>query len=72
LLLIVSLRSVDLPLQEIRRRLAEPAGASRDAMVAKLLEDHRGRLQARLTRLQRPAPTRAPEGTNTHGQQHEF
>jgi hypothetical protein len=42
LLLMVSLRSVDLPLEEICRCLAEPAGASRDAMVAKLLDDHRG------------------------------
>jgi DNA-binding transcriptional MerR regulator len=53
LLLIVSLRSVDLPLEEIRRCLAEPAGAGRDTLGTKLLEDHRGRLQARLTRLQR-------------------
>jgi DNA-binding transcriptional MerR regulator len=53
LLLIVSLRSVDLPLEEIRRCLAEPAGAGRDRLVGKLLEEHRGRLQARLTRLQR-------------------
>jgi DNA-binding transcriptional MerR regulator len=53
LLLIVSLRSVDLPLEEVRRCLAEPAGDGRDAMVGKLLHEHRGRLQARLTRVQR-------------------
>ena len=53
LLLIVSLRAVDLPLEEIRRCLTEPPGAGREALVGKLLEDHRGRLQARLTRLQR-------------------
>ena len=53
LLFIVSLRSVDLPLEEIRRCLVEPAGVGRDVLVGKLLEAHRGRLQARLTRSQR-------------------
>jgi DNA-binding transcriptional MerR regulator len=53
LLLIVSLRAVDLPLEEVRRCLAEPAGQGRDRLVTELLEQHRSRLQARLTRLQR-------------------
>lgn len=56
--LIVSLRALDLPLDEVRRCLAAPPGADRDGTVQNRLAAHRRRLEAPHPRGARADPPR--------------